>query len=121
MRCLATAFIKIDVEGAELEVLYGFVTRSSETDRWLLLKSYRVIPTRTETDLTVKKKCRSTFDLRIMAAHVFKRLRLMGLAGLVRIDEIGIHSDLNDCDYLWLPAEHTDGIMSLMHLTSDHN
>ena len=100
------AFIKIDVEGAELEVLQGL----SE-----ILKKYRpfiLIEILPVYDLSnANRLVRQQEIERLLSELEYKILRILKqgeseVKGFEMITEIGVHRDLNNCDYVLFPKEH---------------
>lgn len=100
------AFIKIDVEGAELEVLQGL---------YEILKQYRpfiLIEILPVYDLSnTNRLIRQQEIERLLSELEYKILRVLKkgeseVKGFEMITEIGVHGDLNNCDYVLFPKEH---------------
>lgn len=102
------AFIKIDVEGAELEVLQGL---------YEILKQYRpfiLIEILPVYDLSnTNRLIRQQEIERLLSELEYKILRVLKkgeseVKGFEMITEIGVHGDLNNCDYVLFPKEHIE-------------
>ncbi|MFN7737035.1 MAG: FkbM family methyltransferase [Pirellula sp.] len=97
-------FLKIDVEGAELEVLRGFAPQLREFRPVVLTE---ILPVYKEENLTRLERQESIE--RMMRDLDYRCYRAMHPAGvfseLVSIDRIGIHASVEWSDYLWVPAE----------------
>jgi FkbM family methyltransferase len=107
------SFVKIDVEGAELEVLKG----SEE----LLRRDQPLISTEILPcyDATNEFRIQRQIELETFLRSVgYECTRIVkdgdtGFAGLKVVDEIGVHADMNLSDYLWIPREQLAGILKL--------
>ena len=112
------SILKVDVEGAELEVIESFKDEIKNHNPFILLEILPVYnideyPDRYERQnklLSLLKSLNySTF--RIIKTEV-------NLLGLNEIDEIEVHSNLNNCDYLFVPKTKFDKFNSLVKGTS---
>jgi len=98
------SIVKIDVEGAELEVIQGLLD---------LIRDYRpivlieILPVYTAENLSRLDRQQSIEAIFHSLDYIFHRVeKNQGvLSSLKKIDKIGIHSDLNKCDYLLAPRE----------------
>lgn len=108
------SFIKIDVEGAELEVIQGLKDVIAQ-DRPIV--STEILPAyNSENTGRIERQNRIFETFRAQGFHCFRLA-----AGhrntdpsLEPINAIEIHSDLNACDYLWVPEEKADAVHSLV-------
>ena len=110
----SVALLKIDVEGAELEVVTSLASLIRAHRPTVLLE---VLPA--YSDDNVSRKARQTQLERIFAdAHyaVFRVAKTPDdrYAGLRRVDGFGIHSDLSQCDYVMVPNEHREGLSDVL-------
>lgn len=104
------AFVKIDVEGAELEVLRTIKPVLYSQRPWLMLEILPVYRSDYSDRLSRQTEIESIFselDYKIMRCKKeedgrFKCLRL--------IDSIGIHENIEDCDYLVVPSEELEQV-----------
>lgn len=106
-------FAKIDVEGAELEVLAS-MERVIERDRPPML--IELLPVYTADDSErLQRQGRVEDFVRDKGYVIFRILKNADntFAKVERIDGFGIHGNLAECDYLLLPAENDDQIRSL--------
>ena len=100
------SIIKIDVEGSELEVVESLAEVIAR-DRPIML--VEVLPVYSIHN--VLRKNRQEELERIVAAvgYVMWRVVKTGsgkFAGIKKIETIGIHSDLSQCDYLFMPEDY---------------
>jgi FkbM family methyltransferase len=106
-------FLKIDVEGAELEVMRGcldFVRRDRPIILMEILPAY-------QADNAMRLDRQKALEA-IMSDLDYSCLRVRkdasnGLESLQWLDSIEIHGDLTLCDYLWVPASRRDEIVQL--------
>ena len=100
-------FIKIDVEGAELEVIESFKDVLSRDRPFVfieILPSYE-ISNKTRID-------RSDKIVSIISELEYDIYRIIkkpddSLNEIIKIKEISVHSNLNLCDYIFVPKEHS--------------
>ena len=98
------AIVKIDVEGAELEVLQGMGDFLQSRSPLIL---FEVLPVYTaENHMRLDRQTKVEALLRRLNYVVFRvRKDAYGAyAGLGQITSLGIHGDLNQCDYVGVPA-----------------
>ncbi|MFT4599942.1 MAG: FkbM family methyltransferase [Arenicella sp.] len=95
--------IKIDVEGSELGVIESLFEK--KISAVILCEILPVYSEENEDRLIRQKKIES-----ILAANDYLIFRITkeGIAKFEGIQEIGIHSDLTNCDYLFLPSSKKD-------------
>lgn len=102
---LNPAFIKIDVEGAELEVLTTLAPVITRHRPWI---GVEILPVYSR-DNTDRLHRQQAIEARLRAAdYAIYRVRrdpAGNLAQLVRLDTIEVHGRLDDCDYLLAPRE----------------
>lgn len=108
-------FVKIDVEGAELEVLRTIESLLQTQRPWMLME---VLPVY-RADYS-DRLARQTEIEALLARRGYKLLRVKkvgaspSLSHLEQIDTIGIHGDLNDCDYLVVPSEAVEQVRACL-------
>lgn len=107
--------VKIDVEGSELDViesLYELI----ETHRPIIL--LEILPVYTEQNLRRKKRQEGIekifTDLCFVLFRIIKKENKF--IGLRRINNIGIHSDINQCDYVVI---HKDFVKKIQHIINN--
>jgi FkbM family methyltransferase len=97
-------FLKIDVEGAELDVLQGFAPQLRDFRPVVLTEILPVY-----NDENVARLERQETIERLMRDLGYRCYRVMhpngNFAELVPIDSIGIHSKVEWSDYLWVPDD----------------
>jgi FkbM family methyltransferase len=105
------AVLKIDVEGAELEVLEGFKIVLIEYKPIILMEILPVYNSKNIFRLERQIKIQSIFkELDYTIFRVKKDNN--NLLGIERITDIGIHSDLNNCEYIIVPNTKINTIVS---------
>jgi len=111
------SFLKIDVEGGELEVLEGMQTVLSK-DRPIVLTE--ILPVYSESNIDrlsrqsqIERMFREfkydCFRVRTTANDAFERLE--------PIEFIGIHSQIPLSDYLWVPSENRNDLLEIFKST----
>lgn len=98
------AIIKIDVEGAELEVIKSLLEQIQAYRPIMLVE---ILPVYTQENDFRMKRQKELEDIFSELNYTLYRVRKSGdvFSGLIRIDTIGIHSDINQCDYVIAPEE----------------
>ena len=98
------AIIKIDVEGAEMEVINSLLEQIRAYRPIMLLE---ILPVRTEENVLRMERQRELENIINKINYTLYRVGKNGRAfsSLIRIDTIGIHSDINQCDYVLAPEE----------------
>ena len=105
------AMIKIDVEGGELEVLRG-LQKTLAGDRPPVL--CEVLPVYDAADSRGAFRLQRQDEMEALLADLdYRILRLERDGSLVVQDTIGVHANLEHCDYLFLPAERLAEVESL--------
>jgi FkbM family methyltransferase len=104
------AVLKIDVEGAELEVIQSFLDVIRASRPIILME---ILPVYDRQHAARKDRQESLEQ--ILRENRYRLLRIEkngcgSLQGLVPIENIGIHSDLSKCDYVCAPAEKMDAV-----------
>ena len=110
---LQVGFIKIDVEGAELEVLSS-LTPTIEKDRPIIL--IEILPAYDKENLDrISRQDKIQEILRRLCYSIYRIIKSNDqFTELQEISDIGIHSDLNMCDYLLVPSENAEEVKSLL-------
>jgi FkbM family methyltransferase len=102
---LPVGLIKIDVEGAELDVVQSLL-QVIERDRPIVL--LEVLPVYTPENQARQARQQALEAIFNTANYRLWRVQKTatgGYAGLSSIDQIGIHADLTQCDYVVMPHE----------------
>ena len=96
------SILKIDVEGAELEVLKSFKDIIFENEPIILIE---ILPVYNfENDYRLKRQNEIQNLIKETNYSIFRVLKNAEiLDDLIEIKEIGIHSDLNQCEYVLVP------------------
>lgn len=103
----AISIIKIDVEGAELEVLESLRPIIIVYKPTLLLE---ILPVYSEDNIMRKERQEKIEKLVSEMEYMFHRILRTPddhYRGLQQIDSIGIHSDMSQCDYVLTPLEQS--------------
>lgn len=98
------AIIKVDVEGAELEVIRGLQNRII-TDRPIIIME--ILPTYSSENSNRLNRQKQILAILSEANYQFLRIHKSDseVKQLEKINEIEIHSNLDWCEYLISPAE----------------
>ncbi len=99
--------IKIDVEGAELEVLNNLLS-TIESDRPFIL--IEILPAYTKENASRINRQNEIKDILAQLNYAIFRIvkKNEAFLGLLKLESFEIHSDLNLCDYILCPNENTD-------------
>ncbi|MBT9315658.1 FkbM family methyltransferase [Leptothoe spongobia] len=104
--------VKIDVEGAELEVVKSLYQLLKTQQPIVLLEILPVY----STENTMRKERQEELE-RIFNELNYSFFRVEKdkntFVGLKKIENIGIHSDLNQCDYVFMPNELVSEIQNI--------
>jgi FkbM family methyltransferase len=98
--------IKIDVEGAELEVIKGLYHSLFKYQPYILCEILPVYDTSTERGQF--RKQRQDLLVKILAEIGYKIFRLLHDGKIVSIEQIESHSDLSLCDYVFIPEKQVE-------------
>jgi FkbM family methyltransferase len=102
------SIVKIDVEGAELEVLKGIEAFIRSMRPFILIE---ILPVYTPEN---KSRLEKQIEIeRFVKEHNYRIVRIHKSSNnqfseIKLIDEINIHSDIDLCDYIFCPEELTD-------------
>jgi FkbM family methyltransferase len=96
-----TSIVKIDVEGAELDVLLSLADWIKEFSPIIILEILPVYSSKNTTRLNRQLRIEDLFR---SAGYKMTRILKEGKVRLELIDEIGIHSSMENCDYIVFPG-----------------
>ena len=97
-----SSFVKIDVEGGELEVIKGLSSWIANARPLVLIEVLPVYRPDNEFRLRRQRELEAMFaSLGYRPARVVKKDGV----GLTKLDEIGVHGDLEHCEYVFYPSE----------------
>jgi len=103
------AILKIDVEGAEYEVLAEFENEIARNKPFILIEILPVYNAEMKDRLERQQKIESLISK--LDYLMFKIEYQAGKLSAIRsIDQIGINSDINQCDYLFIHISKMNGI-----------
>ena len=110
---LKVGVVKVDVEGAELEVLNG-LNSIIQSDRPFIL--IEILPAYTlKNEVRVK---RQNEIKKILNRHNYSIFRVMKIdekyVTIIEIDSFDIHSDLNLCEYIFSPVEEKNELIKTL-------
>jgi len=106
--------LKIDVEGAELEVLLSFENLIARESPFILIEILPVYKLRNVNRIQKQEKIQEI--LRRREYDIFRIYKQEGkLISIELIDEIGVHSKLDWCDYLCVPSRRTEDVIQLFN------
>ena len=98
----AIAFVKIDVEGAELEVIKSFESIIKKHKPIILIEILPVYTADNVDRLTRQEKMEAIFNS--CEYSIFKLLKTREkVNGVEFMESIGIHEDMTNCDYVCVP------------------
>ncbi|WP_165759896.1 FkbM family methyltransferase [Falsiruegeria litorea] len=106
-------FVKIDVEGAELEVLRGLNLLLDKERPWLLTEILPVYHADYSDRLARQRDIETLLGQANYVTFRIKRDENGALSHLQQLDTIGIHDRVEDCDYLIVPSEALDRLSRL--------
>jgi hypothetical protein len=107
------SFVKIDVEGAELEVLRTLQPMLFLYRPWLAVEILPVYRENNSSRLERQEAIEAILKDNGYVIYRVKRDALWNLTHLERLDTIGVHGLIADCDYLMVPAEALDRLAAL--------
>ena len=109
------AMVKIDVEGAELEVILGSSNIIKRDRPFVFMELLPAYDSSREDRLQNQTAIETYFsEINYQCMRIIKKVDSSELSGLESIDTIGIHSDMKLCDYLWCPIEKVDVLTELI-------
>lgn len=106
--------IKIDVEGSELEVVKTLYSILNNQRPIVLLE---ILPIYSNQNIFRKKRQEELEKIFEELDYCFFRVEKSdkdAFIGLIKIKTIGIHSNLNECDYVVVPNESVEKIQNLL-------
>lgn len=108
------SILKIDVEGSEAEVLEGFKNLIAKNNPFILIEILPVY-----NDLKKPERLASQNHIQSLLKNLrYKMFRIEksknSLEGFTEIFDIGVHSDLNNCDYIGVPEIKIELFKSLI-------
>jgi FkbM family methyltransferase len=106
------SIVKIDVEGAELKVIEGIYKIISRDRPYIIIEILPVYNVESKDRLYRQNKL-----LEILLSLNYSIYRIIknandSLKEIILISDIGVHSDITHCDYLVIPNELIDGIVT---------
>ena len=102
--------LKIDVEGAELEVLKTFGEWISKCQPLIIIE---ILPVYQSDNAFRLKRQQEIESLLASWNYKMSRINKKDDISLTRIKEIGVHGDLELCDYVLYPADLEPGLRSM--------
>lgn len=103
---------KIDVEGAELEVLQGFSSWVTKVQPIILIEILPVYSI--DNTYRVERQAKLLSLLKSWKYTIFRVKKQQGIT-IEFIDDIGIHSSIDDSDYVLCPSESRDSLMKMFN------
>ena len=103
---------KIDVEGAELEVVNSLIQVIGRDRPIIVLEVLPVYSSENRFRMDRQAKLEKLFEEADFRLFRINKTTGGGYAGLQGIDHIGIHSDLRQCDYLVVPVEKCEKLFA---------
>lgn len=102
----SVSILKIDVEGGEIEVLYGTKTTISKLRPFIICE---ILPIYDE-DSTIGEMRRERTDkvIELVKSLEYRIFRLLHNGNIVALESIDTHSDLSLCEYLFVPEEFSE-------------
>jgi len=102
--------IKIDVEGAELEVIQGMQGVLEDVSPFVLCEILPVYSADNRFRLTRQEEAERILKACHYCICRIDKKKNGHLRGLTRLQSLGVHSDLSLCDYLFVPDEMVDRV-----------
>lgn len=101
------SILKIDVEGAELEVINSFADEITDKEPIILIE---ILPTYSDKNMFRIERQEKIQELLLgKGYHIYNVQKENDiLIGIKKIKKIEIHSDLNKCDYVLVPNSKKD-------------
>jgi len=108
----SVGFLKIDVEGAELEVLESFTEVINQSNPYILIEILPIYNKENETRLERQNKIELLLkDCDYSILRIIKEGN--SVAKLEEVKTFGIHSNLDHCDYICVPKSVLNKILEL--------
>lgn len=107
------AFVKIDVEGAELDVLQSLGGAIARDRPIILLEVLPVYASDNKERLDRQQKIESMLERLHYRIHRVEKTDEGRLAGLNAVESFGIHGDLGACDYVILGEEQLTALSAI--------
>ncbi len=108
------SILKIDVEGAELEVLKSFRELIKENEPVILIEILPVYKIENSFRLNRQNEIESLlFEVGYLIFRIIKNDDV--LIDIVEINQIGIHSDLNQCEYVMIPISKKEKFIKVFN------
>ena len=105
-------FIKIDVEGAELEVLQSCKAMMIQNNPIVIIE---ILPAYNQENRNrIERQEAIEKMMQELNYSIYRTIKTDQLKGLQKIDHIGIHSDLNACEYVFLPNHLSAKVQQLL-------
>jgi len=105
--------IKIDVEGSELEVMKSFLGLISKFRPIIIIEILPIYSNEREIRKERQEKIEELLsDLNYSIFRIIKAVN-GSYQGLKELKTIGVHSDLNQCDYVFVPYEMKNEILGI--------
>lgn len=111
------SIVKIDVEGGELEVIESMKPMLKAQQPVLLLEVLPVFDAMKRPELKTRQDKLQQL-LRDMDYVIYRVIKTEknAFAGIEKVDDIGVHSDLSMCDYVGIPARESAALQDLVTL-----
>jgi len=100
------SILKIDVEGSELEVIESFKAEIKASMPFIIME---ILPVYSLNDNPYRYSRQNEIQriLRQLDYTIFRVIKnKKQLLSFNKINDIGVHSDLNECDYIFVPKKH---------------
>jgi FkbM family methyltransferase len=108
------SILKIDVEGAELEVINSFKDLIIENEPIILMEILPVYSL--ENNFRINRQNEIENLLLSAGYSIYRVLKDRDiLVDLVEIKEIGIHADLNNCEYVMIPTSKKEKFIKVLN------
>lgn len=110
--------VKIDVEGAELDVIKSLLGVIRHDRPIIFLE---VLPVYSDDNVSRKSKQEEMERIFFEASYRIYRVQKTaenGYGGLEQLETIGIHSNLNQCDYMIVPDEDSARMQTLAEVSA---
>ncbi len=106
------SILKVDVEGAELEVIKSFAEEIKKNKPFIITEILPVY-NKEENSIRFERQNDLLETLHILGYTTFRIIKeKKNLIAIQKIESIGIHSDLNKCEYLFVPDNKLEKLSS---------